>query len=444
MTGPSSIPDAAAGMGAHRSAAAPAAGISRGGDTPTTLSQFTGDDLDDVAGLRARGSSSRHRCRSRRGRSASSRRSGRPAAPGPCGTCGVDAYCADDWCGRYTPARPHAYLVRPEQSNATPGDSAANRYGTPSWPDAALTAMPAVDAAARGTVRRCGARREPVRCGDDRPVCSPEPLASAAAAAGPLPAPPPPSRCRRRSRSRTAGAARRRRGRSRAPRACTTRPLPARRSRPGAGARAPAPRRSPAPRAVPAPATIRSPSSPSPRRTAARTAASSSSPSVRLSSSDARSCGLLGLLVLEHLGRLAEVLDQCSASRRCRRRPGRARPGTARSRCSSLGERLRRSENSGVRPRRAAGREPVDGDRRELALQLGRAASRCASTSACDDGDLGLELVDAVERRAVLLVELRRSGSRGPRADRRSGRRSPSGRRPRRPYADGPMRPDDQ
>ena len=41
------------------------------------------------------------------------------------GTCGVAAYWARLLRGRPTPARPHAQLVRPEQSKATPGTDEA-------------------------------------------------------------------------------------------------------------------------------------------------------------------------------------------------------------------------------------------------------------------------------------------------------------------------------
>src|SRR5829696_8810916 len=50
---------------------------------------------------------------------------------------------ARDWCGKPTPACAQAHAVRPEQSNATPGEEAAKRYATPSWLSAAATAVPA-------------------------------------------------------------------------------------------------------------------------------------------------------------------------------------------------------------------------------------------------------------------------------------------------------------
>src|SRR4051812_5480229 len=74
-------------------------------------------------------------------------------------TCGTTNDCSIDWCGSETPACDQAQAVRPEQSNATPGLAAAKRYGTPSWLNAARTAL-----AARGDTdlvagRGAGARR---------------------------------------------------------------------------------------------------------------------------------------------------------------------------------------------------------------------------------------------------------------------------------------------
>src|ERR1044071_6616646 len=92
--------------------------------------------------------------------------------------CGIEAYWAPDWCGRYTPACPHAYLVRPLQSKATPGDSAAKGSGAPSWLDAALTAMLAPDDTG-------GAGSGPRGAGAGAPP--PPPLKLAAGAAPPPP-----------------------------------------------------------------------------------------------------------------------------------------------------------------------------------------------------------------------------------------------------------------
>src|SRR5215207_9406279 len=47
-----------------------------------------------------------------------------------------------DECGSETPAFPHAYIVRPEQSNED-GPAAAHTYGLPSTDFAAATAIPA-------------------------------------------------------------------------------------------------------------------------------------------------------------------------------------------------------------------------------------------------------------------------------------------------------------
>ena len=58
-----------------------------------------------------------------------------------------------------------------------------------------------------------------------------------------------------------------------------------------------------------------------------------------------------------------------------------------------------------MRPAPAAGREPVDGDRRDLRLQLGE-HDALRVDAGLRPGDLDVERVDAVERRGVVLVEL--------------------------------------
>jgi hypothetical protein len=112
---------------------------------------------------------------------------------------------------------------------------------------------------------------------------------------------------------------------------------------------------------------------------------------------------LLRLLLLEHLGRLGELLDERReligvAGALIERDPRQLVT------LELLGERLRSREQR----REAAGparREAVDRDRAELALQLGELGSLRVDLR-LRDRDVGVELVDAVERRPVLLVEL--------------------------------------
>ena len=58
---------------------------------------------------------------------------------------GSPAYCVRDVRGIPTPAIPHAHEVKPEQSNALPGDFAPHRYVTPSCESAALITTPVFD-----------------------------------------------------------------------------------------------------------------------------------------------------------------------------------------------------------------------------------------------------------------------------------------------------------
>src|SRR4249920_1809557 len=66
------------------------------------------------------------------------------------GTCGSDEYCSYAECGSETPARPHAHIVRPEQSNPTFGSAAPKTYCVPTTDAAAEIAIWAADAFAGG------------------------------------------------------------------------------------------------------------------------------------------------------------------------------------------------------------------------------------------------------------------------------------------------------
>src|SRR5215213_4410945 len=67
-----------------------------------------------------------------------------------------------DECGRLTPACPHAYMVRPEQSKVD-GPDAAHTYGLPSLDLAAATATPARPLTGTLTAPADGAARVSVR-----------------------------------------------------------------------------------------------------------------------------------------------------------------------------------------------------------------------------------------------------------------------------------------